>query len=116
MHMINAYRMIEDSTMKKIFAVAAMAVSIMLSGCANIDGHHDVNCKGVYLTNMGVANDTRYDIVTVNKIRFDRFGRPQIKPNNTMTLKFFGGFKDANLLSDYKCDGEDYGFVAATNS
>lgn len=82
---------------------------VNISGCAESNnGIKDVDCTGIY-TSYGPANKKSEFIVKVNKIRIDHNGRITIRPKNSLDLRFFPGFKEREILTNYQCKGEDYG-------
>lgn len=96
--------------MTKMALCVLLSVSILsVIGCSSLNsGIKDVNCTGVYNSRNLTSEKTQY-VVKVNKIRIDHNGTITIRPVNTLDFRFFPGFKEKSLLTNYQCQGEDYG-------
>ncbi len=95
--------------MTKMGLCVLLLANISITGCTSLNsGVKDVNCTGVYNTRNLTSEMVQYS-VKVKKIRIDKNETITIRPENSLDLHFFPGFKEKDLLTGYKCLGEDYG-------
>lgn len=104
-------------TMVKAFSALLL---VGISGCADVNGYnlidnsYQVDCVSDYVMKLGSGSEPRHAEVKINRVRIDKNGNVMIKPQNTLDIKFHGGWQKSSLLTNYKCKGESYGLRGAT--